>query len=69
MEVLNNDGAGGVQLVLDMPVLIAVADQFTVVEGCNKTITHCANKFSNVVNFRGFPHVPGVDKTLRYGGS
>jgi uncharacterized phage protein (TIGR02218 family) len=69
MEVLNNDGAGGVQLVLDMPTLIAVADQFTVVEGCNKTINHCANKFGNVVNFRGFPHVPGVDKTLRYGGS
>ena len=26
----------------------------------------CAAKFSNILNFRGFPHIPGQDAVMRY---
>lgn len=33
-------------------------DTFTIYPGCDKTITTCTNKFSNLVNFRGLPFIP-----------
>ncbi len=45
---------------------IAVADAFTVTAGCDKGFRTCKGKFDNAVNFRGFPHVPGVDFALTY---
>ena len=38
----------------------------TVEPGCNKTIYDCSNKFSNIVNFRGEPFVPGMDAMMDY---
>lgn len=29
--------------------------------GCDKTLYTCKNKFNNLLNFRGFPHIPGED--------
>lgn len=34
---------------------------FTVRAGCDKTIKTCEAKFSNAVNYRGFPNMPGND--------
>lgn len=34
--------------------------------GCDKHETTCKAKFSNFVNFRGFPHMPGEDQSLAY---
>lgn len=34
---------------------------FTVTAGCDKRVATCHAKFSNVTNFRGFPHMPGND--------
>ena len=34
---------------------------FTVTAGCDKTVATCSAKFSNAINFRGFPHMPGND--------
>lgn len=34
---------------------------FTVTAGCDKRVGTCHAKFANVVNFRGFPHMPGND--------
>ncbi len=45
---------------------IAVADAFTITAGCDKSFRTCKAKFDNAVNFRGFPHVPGVDFALTY---
>jgi uncharacterized phage protein (TIGR02218 family) len=33
----------------------------TLIAGCDKHIDTCRTKFANVVNFRGFPHMPGND--------
>ena len=43
---------------------IAVGDTFTITAGCPKTWDVCRSKFSNGVNFRGFPHMSGNDFAL-----
>ena len=45
---------------------IAPSDAFVAVAGCDKRIETCAARFSNVINFRGFPSIPGQDAILRY---
>jgi len=42
-------------------VAVAAGDTFTIRAGCDKQFTTCRDKFSNVANFRGFPHIPGND--------
>lgn len=37
-------------------------------EGCDKRVQTCGDRFTNVVNFRGEPHVPGNDLLTRYPG-
>ena len=34
--------------------------------GCDRALATCRDRFANVVNFRGFPHIPGNDFVLRY---
>lgn len=65
MEVASFTVAGGFLLHLPMPYDIALGDTYTVIPGCRKRRTEdCSTKFSNVVNFRGFPDVPMNDKVL-----
>jgi uncharacterized phage protein (TIGR02218 family) len=45
---------------------IAAGDGFTVTAGCDKRFSTCRQKFSNGINFRGFPHMPGNDFALTY---
>lgn len=53
------------QLAQAMPYAIEVGDIFAVVPGCDKTLSTCKNRFHNVMNFRGEPFIPGLDKMLR----
>jgi uncharacterized phage protein (TIGR02218 family) len=39
---------------------------FVVRAGCDKHSTTCGGKFSNAVNFRGFPHMPGNDFVTQF---
>lgn len=55
---------GKVTLVLPMPYEIAAGDHYSLVQGCDKTFDTCAVRFENAVNFRGEPHVPGLDRML-----
>lgn len=60
---------GCITLQLPMPYVIDVGDAYTLTPGCTKRFAEdCKAKFNNVVNFRGEPHVPGMDKMLRVGG-
>jgi uncharacterized phage protein (TIGR02218 family) len=34
--------------------------------GCDKSAATCRAKFSNLLNFRGFPHLPGEDWVTAY---
>lgn len=55
-------------LQLPMPYVVQIGDTYTAIAGCQKRISDCIGKFSNVVNFRGEPYVPGNDKIMRVGG-
>jgi uncharacterized phage protein (TIGR02218 family) len=53
-----------IELWQRMAETIAVGDHFRIVAGCDKQLSTCKEKFGNVANFRGFPHVPGNDFML-----
>jgi uncharacterized phage protein (TIGR02218 family) len=53
--------------LLEAPVRhIAIGDTFIIRAGCDKRPETCRARFSNVANFRGFPHIPGQDAVIRY---
>lgn len=45
---------------------VEAGDEVTVFAGCDRTFEQCKSQFSNAVNFRGFPHIPGRDTMLRF---
>ena len=68
-EVMRHESAGGVVAftLLEAPVrAIAEGDAFVARAGCPKRLEACRDKFGNVANFRGFPHIPGNDAVVRY---
>lgn len=59
-------GATLIELWHAMPEPIAPGDAFAIRAGCDKRFVTCRDRFDNVVNFRGFPHIPGNDFVMRY---
>lgn len=60
VERHRQDGAvSSLDLWQPTPRPIAVGDAFRVTAGCDKRHATCRDRFGNVVNFRGFPHMPG----------
>ncbi len=45
---------------------LAVGDRFRVVAGCDRQAATCKAKFDNLLNFRGFPLIPGDDWVTAY---
>lgn len=45
---------------------VTVGDRFRVAAGCDKRAETCVAKFDNLLNFRGFPHLPGDDWVTAY---
>jgi uncharacterized phage protein (TIGR02218 family) len=68
VEVKSHRNSGVVTLELwqQMPEPISPGDTFIVTAGCDKRFATCHDRFNNIVNFRGFPHVPGNDFVVRY---
>ncbi|NVK33685.1 MAG: DUF2163 domain-containing protein [Rhodobacteraceae bacterium] len=48
------------------PKTLEVGTQLTLYAGCDKRFETCRRKFSNTLNFQGFPHMPGTDFVLSY---
>ena len=68
-EVASHEVVAGARrlALLEAPVRpIAVGHDFVVRAGCDKRLETCRDRFANVVNFRGFPHIPGQDTVIRY---
>ena len=68
-EVLSHALAGSDVIItlLEAPVRpIEVGYIFNIFAGCDKRFETCQAKFTNAVNFRGFPHIPGQDTIIRY---
>ena len=61
----------GAQLTLREPPPFAAAagDLVEIREGCDKSFDTCSGRFANAENFRGEPHLPGMDLLTRYPGA
>ena len=44
-------------------------DLVEISEGCDKNFATCTARFANAENFRGEPHLPGIDLLTRYPGA
>ena len=53
--------AGQIECLAPFTFTVQVGDQFTAVAGCQKRLSDCRDKFGNVLNFNGEPHLNGVD--------
>lgn len=66
--VIKNDrvGPGGrmVELWQAIRATVRVGDRVRIEAGCDKRHQTCRDRFDNIVNFRGFPHIPGEDRLL-----
>ncbi|MCE9650568.1 MAG: DUF2163 domain-containing protein [Parvibaculum sp.] len=62
-------GGATVELWQAMPRAVSNGDTFEVTPGCDKQFATCRARFSNAVNFRGFPHMPGNDFVMSYPAS
>ncbi|VAV99777.1 hypothetical protein MNBD_ALPHA06-743 [hydrothermal vent metagenome] len=49
------------ELLLPPAIALQTGDQIELIVGCDKSLSHCSDKFSNVINFRGCPFMPGND--------
>lgn len=57
--ILSQDGT---TLLLNAPFLgLQATDELTVYVGCDHTVSTCQDKFDNVTNFGGHPHIPQSD--------
>ncbi len=58
---------GYVELFQAMPYQINAGDTYTIKAGCDKQYQTCTGRFSNIVNFRGEPFIPGNDQLMAHG--
>ena len=65
--VVRSDGAT-VTLEAAPAFVPAAGDLVELVEGCDRTLATCAGRFGNAANFRGEPHLPGMDLVTRWIG-
>jgi uncharacterized phage protein (TIGR02218 family) len=59
------ESSGTLTLLFPVAFELQAGDTFTVYPGCDKLLATCKNKFNNVLNFRGFPHVPTDDQVKK----
>lgn len=69
--VVKNDrllasGARRVELWQALRAEIEPGDMIRIEAGCDRRFETCRLKFGNVLNFRGFPHIPGEDWLTSY---
>ncbi len=70
MAVVKNDrfvdGRRVIELWEELRAPIAVGDMVLLEAGCDKRQETCRLKFNNLLNYRGFPHIPGEDWLVGY---
>ncbi|MCU0855619.1 MAG: DUF2163 domain-containing protein [Rhodobacteraceae bacterium] len=70
LAVVKEDRGSGaarrIELWSDLCAPLVIGDAVTVTAGCDRRAETCRVKFSNFMNFRGFPHIPGEDWLISY---
>jgi len=56
-----------VQLIEGEFGTLQIGDTYAITRGCDKSLATCRDVFANTVNFRGYPHLPGLAEMLNYG--
>jgi uncharacterized phage protein (TIGR02218 family) len=63
--VVKNDRLSALSRTIELwealPTPVATGDLLQFTAGCDKRADTCRLKFHNLLNFRGFPHIPGED--------
>lgn len=60
------DGVRIVELWTPLNADVAAGDQLRLIAGCDKRMETCRLKFNNLMNFQGFPDIPGEDWLMAY---
>lgn len=55
--VIKVHSSNQIELFLPTAFVVNLGDTFTIYAGCDKTLSTCKTKFSNSINFGGFPHI------------
>jgi hypothetical protein len=58
---------GQFDFFLQPSYIVAIGDTYSIKAGCDLAFGTCKVKFNNVVNFRGEPYLPGLDKMVQTG--
>ena len=73
VAVIKNDrfagGARRVEIWQALRAELGPGDLVRLEAGCDKRMETCRLKFSNLLNFRGFPDIPGDDWVMAYPGT
>ncbi len=56
---------GKFMLSSELPYKLNIGDTFKAITGCDKQFKTCCEKFHNAINFRGEPHLPGIELLLK----
>ena len=56
-----SDARRAVLLWQKLGIAVEPGDHLRLVAGCDKRAETCREKFANLLNFQGFPHIPGDD--------
>jgi hypothetical protein len=60
---------GVITLQLPLPFGCGAGNTYTLLAGCGKRFDEdCVARYDNAINFRGEPHVPGMDRLIWVGG-
>lgn len=65
-DIKESDEDGRIHLWEPFPFLPQAGEMYQMIAGCDKTLETCRDRYDNVVNFRGFPTVPGSMNVLKY---
>ncbi|AZL15539.1 DUF2163 domain-containing protein [Rickettsiales endosymbiont of Stachyamoeba lipophora] len=57
-----------ITLNYSLPFKPQLGQEIKLIAGCDKTFNSCCDKFYNAINFRGEPHLPGLDQLFKPGG-
>ncbi|SLN54460.1 DUF2163 domain-containing protein [Roseisalinus antarcticus] len=60
-DQMRPEGERAVYLWEALRAPVEVGDTIRIEAGCDKRAATCKAKFANLINFRGFPHIPGED--------
>ncbi|WP_368187672.1 DUF2163 domain-containing protein [Aestuariibius sp. HNIBRBA575] len=61
----DDDGMRVIELWQPLGADVTAGDTVRVTAGCDRRSETCQNRFSNLLNFRGFPDIPGEDWLMR----